>query len=45
MNVLLPLREGHLSLKDVDYEHGNFAAKLKNLDKGKRSNSKRDFSR
>ena len=30
------MREGQLSLKDADNEQSNFAAKIKNSDKGKK---------
>ena len=31
------IHEGHLPLKDADYKQRNFAAKLKNLDKDKKT--------
>ena len=37
------VHEGHLSLEDTDDEQINFAAKLKNLDKGKKPIGKEFF--
>ena len=35
------VHKGHLSLNDADYEQSNFAAKIKNLDKGKKQHLKK----
>ena len=35
------VHKGHLSLNDADYEQSNFAAKIKNLDKGKKQQLKK----
>ena len=37
------IHEGLLSLKHVNQEQGSFAAKIKNLDKGKKTTQKRFF--
>ena len=41
---LRDIHERHLSWKDADDEQSNFAAKLKNLDKGKKT-TEREFRR
>ena len=40
---LRDLREGHLPLKYSDHEQSNFAAKIKNLEKGKKEIEKEFF--
>ena len=37
------IHEGHLSLKDYDYEQSNFPIKIKNWDKGKKKTIGKDF--
>ena len=37
------IHEGHLSLKDSDYEQSNFPIKIKNWDKGKKKTIGKDF--
>ena len=40
---LRDLREGHLPLKYADHEQSNFAAKIKNLEKGEQKIEKEFF--
>ena len=40
ITFLRDIHEGYLSLEDGDEERNNFAAKLKNLDKGKKTTEK-----
>ena len=37
------IHEGHLSLKDSDYEQSNFPIKIKNWDKGKKKQLEKIF--